>query len=62
MVVAKVRESLAVNKKAAHNFDVKRFNLKKLNKLEVKKQYQLRISNRFAALENLNDSEDINRS
>jgi len=41
---------------------VKRFNLRKLNKLEVKKQYQLKMSNSFAALENLNDSQDINRA
>jgi hypothetical protein len=27
------------------------FNLKKLSELEVRKQYQLQISNRFAALE-----------
>jgi hypothetical protein len=39
---------------------VERFNLKKLSELEVRKQYQLKISNRFAALENLNVSEDIN--
>ena len=34
----------------------------KLSKLEVRKQYQIKISNRFAALENLSDSEDINRA
>jgi hypothetical protein len=62
LVVAKVRESLAINKEAAHHFDVKRFNLRKLNKLEVKKEYQLKISNSSAALENLNDSQDINRA
>jgi hypothetical protein len=39
---------------------VERFNLKKLSELEVRKQYQIKISNRFAALENLNVSEDIN--
>jgi len=38
-VVAKVRESLAVSKQAAQKFDVKRFNLRKLNELEVRKQY-----------------------
>jgi hypothetical protein len=38
---------------------VDRFNFRKLNELEVRQQYQVRISNRFAALENLNDSEDI---
>jgi hypothetical protein len=39
-----------------------RFNLRKLNELEFRKQYQIKISNRFAALENLNVSEDINRA
>jgi hypothetical protein len=58
-VVAKVRERLAVIKQAAQNIDVERFNLKKLSELEVRKQYQIKISNRFAALENLNVSEDI---
>jgi len=38
---------------------VERFNLWKLNELEVRKQYQ--ISDSLAALENLNDSEGINR-
>jgi hypothetical protein len=61
-VVAKVRERLAVNKQAAQKFDGERFNLKKLSKLEVRKQYQIKISNWFAALENLNVSENINRA
>jgi hypothetical protein len=38
------------------------FNLRKLNELEFRKQYQIDITNRFAALENLNDDEDINRA
>jgi hypothetical protein len=62
LVVAKVRERLAVTKQATQNFDAKRFNLKKLIELEVRKQYQIKISNRFAALENLNVSEDTNRA
>jgi hypothetical protein len=62
LVVAKVRERLVVIKKAAQKFDAERFNLKKLSELEVRKQYQIKISNRFAALENLNVSEDINRA
>ena len=33
-----------------------------LNELEVRKHYQIKISTRYAALENLNDSEDKNRS
>jgi hypothetical protein len=35
-VVAKVRESLAVNKQAAPNSDVDRFNLRKLSELQVR--------------------------
>jgi hypothetical protein len=53
---------LAVNKQAAQKFDVENFNLRKLNELEVRKEYQIKISNRFAGLENLSDSEDINRA
>ena len=52
-MVAKVRESLAVSKLAAQTLEGERFNLRKLNELEVKKQYQIEISSRFAALENL---------
>jgi len=61
-VVAKVRERLAVSKQAAQRFNGERFNLRKLNELEVRKQYQIEITNRFAASENLSDDEDINRS
>jgi ferredoxin-fold anticodon binding domain-containing protein len=57
----KVWEGLAVSKQAAQKFDVERFNLRKLSELEVRKWYQNKISNRFAALENLNDGEDIKR-
>ena len=39
-----------------------RINLRKLYELEVRKQYQIEISNRFGALENLNGSKDINRA
>jgi hypothetical protein len=42
-VVIKVRERLAVRKQAAQNFDGGRFNLRKLNDLEVRKQYQIEI-------------------
>jgi len=37
MVVANVRERLAVRKDAARKFDRGRFNLRKLNDLEVRK-------------------------
>jgi hypothetical protein len=38
------------------------FNIRKLNDLEVRKQYQIEITNRFAALENLSDGEDISKA
>ena len=61
-MVAKVRERFTVSKQAAQKFDEGRFNLRKLNEMEVRKQYRIEISNRFAALENLSGSEDINRA
>jgi len=62
LVVANVRERFAVSKQEAQRFDGERFNLRKLNELEVRKQYQTEITNSFAALENLSDGEDINRA
>jgi hypothetical protein len=59
-VVAKVRERLAVNKQRSHRFHMERFNLKKLNGLEGKEQYRVEISNRFAALEDLDADVEIN--
>ncbi len=53
LVVAKVRERLAVSKQTAQKFDGERFNLRRLNELGVMKKYQIKIWNRFAALENL---------
>jgi hypothetical protein len=49
---------LAVNKQAAQQFDVERFDLMKLSELEFRKQSQIKISNKFTALESMNDSED----
>jgi hypothetical protein len=60
LVVAKVRERLAVSKRAAQNIDMERFNVKKLNEGDVKEEYQVTIRNKFAVLENLEDSGDIN--
>jgi len=62
LVVVKVRESLAVSKQAAQRFGGEKLNLRKLNELDVRKQYQIEITNRFAASENLNDDKDINRA
>jgi hypothetical protein len=58
-VVAKVRERLAVNKQRLHTFHMQKFNLKKLNKVEGKQQCHAEVSNRFAALEDL-EVADIN--
>ena len=60
-MIAKVRERLAVGKQAAQRFDRQRFNLRKLNEPEVREQYQIEITNRFAALDNSDDDEDVNR-
>ena len=60
-MVAKLRKRLAVCKQAAQKFEGERFNLRKLKDLEVKEKYQIEITNRFAALENLNVDEDVNR-
>jgi hypothetical protein len=53
-VVVKVRERLAVNKQRSQRFHLERFNLSK-------EQYHVGVSNRFAALENL-DAEVENNS
>jgi hypothetical protein len=62
LVAAKVRERLAVCKRAAQKIDTERFNVKKLKKGDVKEQYQVTIRNKFVALENLEDRGDINRA
>ena len=54
-MVAKVGERLAVSKRDAQKPDGERFNLRKLKDLEVKKQYQIEITNTFAALGSIRD-------
>jgi hypothetical protein len=49
LVVAKARERLVVSKQAAPKFDAERFNLKKLSELEVRKEYQLKISKKVCS-------------
>jgi hypothetical protein len=61
-VVLTVRERLAVSKQAAQKFDVEQFNRRKLDELEVRKEYQTEITNWYAALENLRDREDVKRA
>jgi hypothetical protein len=53
LVVAKVRERLAVSKRAAQKVDTERFNVKKFNDKDAT------IRNKFAALENLEDNGDM---
>jgi hypothetical protein len=45
LVVAELRERISVNKRARQNSDLERFDLKKLNDVEVKEKYQVGISN-----------------
>ena len=51
---------MAVSKKGTQKFDIKKFTLRKLNKLDVRKQYQIEITKRLAGLENFSEGEDIN--
>jgi hypothetical protein len=60
--VAKVRKRLAMSKQTTHRAHMKRFNLKKLNEVEGKEQYRVEISNRFTALENLDNDVNIKRA
>ena len=41
---------------------MERFYFRTISELEVRKQYQIKITNWFPALENLSDEEDINRA
>jgi hypothetical protein len=60
--VAKVRERLAVSKRTTHRVHMERFSLKTSNEVEGKEQYRVEISNRFAALENLDSEVDVNKT
>ena len=51
---------MAVSKQEAQKFDREGFNLRKLNELKVRKQYQIEITNRFVALGNSSDDKEIN--
>jgi hypothetical protein len=60
--VAQLRERISVSKQVRQNSELERFDLKKLDDVEVKEKYQVEISNRFAALESLDESFDINNA
>jgi predicted RNA binding protein with dsRBD fold (UPF0201 family) len=56
--VAKLRGRISVSKRVKQKFDLERFELKMIDDVEVKEKYQVEISNRFAALRNLDESFD----
>jgi hypothetical protein len=60
--VAKLTERISVSKRARQNFDLEKIDLKKLDDVEVKEKDQVEISNRFATLESLDESFDINNA
>jgi hypothetical protein len=62
LVVAKLRETTSVSKRARQKFDFERFDQKKLDDVEVKEKYQVEISNRFTALESYDESFHINNA
>jgi hypothetical protein len=55
-----IRKRIAVNKQGSHKLHLERFNLKKLNKVEVKGKHRVEVSNRFAAVEDLSAEVEIN--
>jgi hypothetical protein len=61
-LAAKARERQSVNKQRLQRLLIERFNLKKLNEIEGKKKYHVEVSNRFAALEDLDSEEEINNA
>jgi hypothetical protein len=58
LVASELRERLSVSKRVAEKLDMQRFDLRKLNDAEVK----VKITNRFAALENFDDNVDMSRA
>jgi hypothetical protein len=61
LVVATVTERLEMNKQTTHRVYVERFSLKELSEVEGKERYRVEISNRFAALDNLDTEMDVNK-
>jgi hypothetical protein len=58
--VTKDKERLAVNKQRSHRFHIERFTHKNLNEVKGKEQYFMEVSNKFAALEDLDAAMEIN--
>jgi len=53
---------LAVSKQVAQNFHGERFCLRKLSGLLFRKEYQIKISNKFLDIENLSEKEELIRA
>jgi uncharacterized Zn finger protein len=49
-----------VNKQRTHRFNMKMFNLKKLNMVECKEKYRTEVSNKVAGLEYLDTEVETN--
>jgi hypothetical protein len=62
LVLAEVMDALSWSKQAAQKFYMEQLNLRKVNKIKVREQYELKISNRSATLESLDECGDINRA
>jgi hypothetical protein len=62
LMLAKFREKLATNKQRTQRFHIERFNLKKLNEVEGKKQFHVEAPKGFAALEDLDTEVNINNA
>ena len=60
MMVANIRKIWTLFKQEAQKFYGEIFNLRKANELEVWRQYQIEVTKRFVALENLFVDEYIN--
>jgi hypothetical protein len=60
LVVANIKEIAAVNKEGPHKFHMETFSFRNLNEVEGKEKYCVDVSNRFAALEDLDSEVEIN--
>jgi hypothetical protein len=56
LVVAKIKERITVKKHGSHKFHMERFSLKLLNEVD---KYRVKVSNKFAAFEELDTGDEI---
>jgi hypothetical protein len=60
--VAKLTEGISVSKGAMKNSDLERFDMRRLDDVQVKEKYQVEVSHILEALESLDESFDINNA